>query len=403
MSVLIPELSFTTSFTTRTTPLVNCEGYTQIGFTSLSGFAGAVVQLEVSFDGANFYPISSLTLPSTMQPYTLTQNITFKYCRLAINNTSSSTAYYFSVQSFFFSTTLIENVTTGGTGINQITSSGVISVTNPTGPTTDLSISAASGSSSGYLTSTDWTTFNSKGNGTVTNVSGTGVVSVANGTTTPSISVSQATTSTDGYLSSTDWNTFNGKGSGSVTSVGYVAGSGISISGTNPIVGSGTWTITNTSPDQTVTLTGGTGISISGTYPSFTITNTSTSTDRCIFAALLENFNISTSVTYGSISGRGDNSSTYNQRFMVSPSAGTMSNLRVALSASLAANRTFTLYLNGSSTALTLTITAGNTSASNNVNTVTIAAGDTLAWGVTDASGSGPSSVDCAVSCLFSF
>jgi hypothetical protein len=47
------------------------------------------------------------------------------------------------------------------------------------------------------------------------------------------------------------------------------AGTAISI--TN---GAGSITITNTAPDQTVSLTAGTGISISGTYPSFTITNT---------------------------------------------------------------------------------------------------------------------------------
>jgi hypothetical protein len=35
---------------------------------------------------------------------------------------------------------------------------------------------AANGSTNGYLTSTDWTTFNSKGNGTVTSVGGTGTV-----------------------------------------------------------------------------------------------------------------------------------------------------------------------------------------------------------------------------------
>lgn len=36
----------------------------------------------------------------------------------------------------------------------------------------------------------------------------------------------------------------------------------------------GTYTITNTAPDQVVSLTDGTGISITGTYPNFTITNT---------------------------------------------------------------------------------------------------------------------------------
>ena len=61
---------------------------------------------------------------------------------------------------------------------------------------------------------------------------------------------------------------------GTVTSVTATAGTGISISG-SPITSSGTLTITNTAPDQVVSLTASTGISISGTYPNFTITNTS--------------------------------------------------------------------------------------------------------------------------------
>ena len=63
---------------------------------------------------------------------------------------------------------------------------------------------------------------------------------------------------------------------GTVTSVAATAGTGISVSG-SPITSSGTLTITNTAPDQTVVLTAGTGISTSGTYPNFTITNTSPS------------------------------------------------------------------------------------------------------------------------------
>ena len=59
---------------------------------------------------------------------------------------------------------------------------------------------------------------------------------------------------------------------GTVTSVAATAGTGISISG-SPITSSGTLTITNSAPDQTVALTGGTGITTSGTYPNFTITN----------------------------------------------------------------------------------------------------------------------------------
>jgi hypothetical protein len=64
---------------------------------------------------------------------------------------------------------------------------------------------------------------------------------------------------------------------GTVTSVQLAAGTGISLSGTNPITTSGTITVTNSAPDQTVALSSGTGISVTGTYPNFTITNTSPS------------------------------------------------------------------------------------------------------------------------------
>jgi hypothetical protein len=63
---------------------------------------------------------------------------------------------------------------------------------------------------------------------------------------------------------------------GTVTSVAATAGTGISVSG-SPITGSGTLTITNTAPDQTVAISSGTGISVSGTYPNFTVTNTAPS------------------------------------------------------------------------------------------------------------------------------
>jgi hypothetical protein len=63
---------------------------------------------------------------------------------------------------------------------------------------------------------------------------------------------------------------FVGSGASLTNVVNSLAAStGISVSGSTGAV-----TITNTAPDQTVSLTGGTGISTSGTYPSFTITNT---------------------------------------------------------------------------------------------------------------------------------
>jgi hypothetical protein len=60
---------------------------------------------------------------------------------------------------------------------------------------------------------------------------------------------------------------------GTVTSVDLTASTGISVSG-GPITGSGSITVTNTAPDQVVSIAAGTGISTSGTYPNFTVTNT---------------------------------------------------------------------------------------------------------------------------------
>ena len=62
--------------------------------------------------------------------------------------------------------------------------------------------------------------------GTVTSVTGTSPISVATGTTTPVVSMTQASGSTNGWLSSTDWTTFNSKGSGTVTSVSVVSANG---------------------------------------------------------------------------------------------------------------------------------------------------------------------------------
>lgn len=77
----------------------------------------------------------------------------------------------------------------------------------------------ASGAQNGILTSTDWTTFNNKQNALSTGnltESTSSVLTITGGTTAvigagTSIQVKQAGVAQSGYLSSTDWNTFNGK------------------------------------------------------------------------------------------------------------------------------------------------------------------------------------------------
>ena len=80
--------------------------------------------------------------------------------------------------------------------------------------------------------------------GGVTSVTGTAPV-VSSGGATPAISMAAATTSVNGYLTSTDWNTFNNKTSntGTVTSVAATVPSVFSIAG-SPITTSGTLAMT---------------------------------------------------------------------------------------------------------------------------------------------------------------
>jgi hypothetical protein len=105
----------------------------------------------------------------------------------------------------------------GGT-VTSVT--GTAPVVSSGGNTPAISMAKATTSVDGYLSSTDWTTFNNKGSGTVTSVTATSPVTSTGGTT-PVIAMPAATTSVNGYLTSTDWTTFNNKSNtnGTVTSV----------------------------------------------------------------------------------------------------------------------------------------------------------------------------------------
>jgi hypothetical protein len=121
------------------------------------------------------------------------------------------------------------------------------------------------------------------GLGTVTSVTGTTPI-VSSGGNTPAISIPAATTSVDGYLSATDWTTFNGKGNGTVTSI--TAGTGLS-GGT--ITGSGTIAIDSTvaTLTGTQTLTNKRVTNRIGTVASAsTITPTSNTADQYNVTAL---------------------------------------------------------------------------------------------------------------------
>jgi hypothetical protein len=70
---------------------------------------------------------------------------------------------------------------------------------------------------------------------------------ISSTTDTHTFNIPSASSTNRGLLTSADWTTFNSKGSGTVTSVDLTASTGISVSG-GPITGSGSITVTNTAP-----------------------------------------------------------------------------------------------------------------------------------------------------------
>ncbi len=116
--------------------------------------------------------------------------------------------------------------TPSGGGVTSVTGAGPISSSGGTTPS--ISISQASSTVSGFLTSTNWTTFNNK----VSSITGSGMISVAGTTTAPALSISLG----QGYLLGRV-NT-GGAGTASAISIGsglaMTAGGVLSASGGTP-------------------------------------------------------------------------------------------------------------------------------------------------------------------------
>ena len=252
----------------------------------------ALSQSYIVCDGANVITGRSITdgantITATAAPFTSPAFLGVPTAPTAAPGTNTTQ----------LATTAFVTAAVPATVVSSVT--GTAPVVSTGGTTPVISMAAATTSVNGYLTSTDWNTFNNKtsNTGTVTSVgasvpaflsvsgspvttSGTLAINysgtalpIANGGT-GATSAGAALTSLGAYPASNP----NGytSNTGTVTSVAATAGTGISVSG-SPITTSGTLTITNTAPDQTVSLTAGTGISTTGTYPNFTITNTAPS------------------------------------------------------------------------------------------------------------------------------
>ena len=202
----------------------------------------------------------------------------------------------------------------GSVSVGTVTSVTATSPVTSTGGTTPvIAMPAATTSVNGYLTSTDWTTFNNKSNtnGTVTSVAaltigttGTDLSStVATGTTTPVITlqVPTASASNRGALSSTDWSTFNGKQAALVsgTTIKTVNGTSLLGSGDVPV---GVLTVTGTAP---VVSSGGANPAISMPAATTSVSGYLTSTDWNTFNSKGSGTLTSVSGTTGRITSTG--------------------------------------------------------------------------------------------------
>ena len=226
---------------------------------------------------------------------------------------------------------------TGVSGLGTVTAvTGTAPVVSSGGNTPAISMPVATGSIDGYLSATDWTTFNNKqpAGAYLTAITADTPLS-GSGTSASHLSIAQANTTTNGYLSSTDWNTFNGKqpagtyvnsvsgASGRITSTGGTTpvidlASGVATAGTTgsstliPVVtidtyGRVTSITTASNPQGTVTSVTGTSpvVSSGGTTPAISMPAATGSVNGYLTSTDWTTFNNKGSGTVTSVGGTG--------------------------------------------------------------------------------------------------
>jgi hypothetical protein len=177
---------------------------------------------------------ASSTIPTTDLSGTIT-NAQLANSAITINGTSTSLGGSISV-----------GTVTSVSGTSPVVSSG--------GNTPAISIPAATGSVNGYLTSTDWTTFNNKqpAGSYLTAVTADAPLS-GSGTSGSHLVIATANTTTTGAISSTDWNTFNGKQAALVSGTNIKTVNGTTLLGSGDL---GTITYAYGGTGQTTVTTG---------------------------------------------------------------------------------------------------------------------------------------------------
>lgn len=150
------------------------------------------------------------TAPITGGPITTTGTIGITQASASVNGFLSSTDW-----------NTFNNKQPAGSYLTAVTSNAPLSGSGTAG--SHLVISQSGAATDGYLSSTDWNTFNNKQPAGAYLTAVTANVPLSgSGTSGSHLVISQAGAATDGYLSSTDWNTFNNKVGGPAGSSGDI-------------------------------------------------------------------------------------------------------------------------------------------------------------------------------------
>ncbi|AEW01247.1 hypothetical protein Niako_5008 [Niastella koreensis GR20-10] len=227
--------------------LCTTEGFTQqlrLGISSTANIKSAVLELQSTNQGLLFTRIADTALINTLNPpdgmvvyFTPAKRLLLRASGAWQALASTTSIDTTNIPNFYLK---VRNELSGGTGINYNNVTGVISnagVTSLNGNTGALTMDT------GYIPN-----FYQKVRGLFSAVA---PITLSNG----QIGITQATTSTNGYLSSTDWNTFNNKLSSiDTTNISnfYLkvrsrlsAGTGISYNNTTGVISNGGVTTLN--------------------------------------------------------------------------------------------------------------------------------------------------------------